>query len=162
MRSNRASAFGIYTRGSRWRRSDLLLTDADRERAAHTLRQALAEGSLTVDEAEGRLEAAYAARREHELVPVLEDLPQHVARRSRSLDRRPTFRLRARLVAFGVIAALVASSLVGAHHGHGGGAVWVLWVVGFFALRTFFWRGRRHRRWSGLPSATPGGHGKAG
>lgn len=51
------------------------ISDADRERAAARLQQALAEGRITVAELEERLSVVYAARYEADLVPPLADLP---------------------------------------------------------------------------------------
>lgn len=51
------------------------LSDADRERAANRLHEALAEGRITVAELEERLSVVYAAKYEAELVPPLADLP---------------------------------------------------------------------------------------
>ncbi|WP_251093579.1 DUF1707 domain-containing protein [Streptomyces sp. Caat 7-52] len=54
---------------------DLRASDADRERVAEVLRDALAEGRLDMDEFEERLESAYAARTYGELAPLTRDLP---------------------------------------------------------------------------------------
>jgi hypothetical protein len=51
------------------------ISDADRERAAARLQQALAEGRITVAELEERLAVVYAARYEADLLPPLADLP---------------------------------------------------------------------------------------
>ncbi len=51
------------------------ISDADRERAAARLHEALGEGRITVAELEERLTAVYAAKYEAELVPPLADLP---------------------------------------------------------------------------------------
>jgi hypothetical protein len=51
------------------------ISDADRERAAKTLHQALSEGRITLGELEERLAIVYAARYEADLVPPLADLP---------------------------------------------------------------------------------------
>ena len=51
------------------------ISDADRERAAARLHQALAEGRITVSELEERLSVVYAARYETDLRPPLADLP---------------------------------------------------------------------------------------
>jgi hypothetical protein len=51
------------------------ISDADRERAAARLHQALAEGRITLSELEERLDAVYAARYEADLRPPLADLP---------------------------------------------------------------------------------------
>ncbi|MFF5188977.1 DUF1707 domain-containing protein [Streptomyces sp. NPDC000345] len=54
---------------------DLRASDADRERVAEVLRDALAEGRLDLDEFEERLEQTYSARTYGELAPVTRDLP---------------------------------------------------------------------------------------
>ncbi len=51
------------------------IADADRERAATRLNQALAEGRITLAELEERLTVVYAARYERDLVAPLVDLP---------------------------------------------------------------------------------------
>jgi Domain of unknown function (DUF1707) len=53
----------------------LRASDADREQAAERLSHATAEGRLTADELEERLEALYAARTYGELDPLVADLP---------------------------------------------------------------------------------------
>jgi hypothetical protein len=55
--------------------SRLRASDADRDRAASVINNALAEGRLTADEHSDRLDAIYAAKTHGELVPVLDDLP---------------------------------------------------------------------------------------
>lgn len=55
--------------------SRLRISDADRDRAASILADALAEGRLTPDEHSERLDAVYAARTAADLVPVVSDLP---------------------------------------------------------------------------------------
>ena len=55
---------------------DLRATDADRERVAERLRAAAADGQLTFDELEDRLNAAYAARTGGDLVPLTADLQE--------------------------------------------------------------------------------------
>jgi hypothetical protein len=54
---------------------ELRASDADRERVAEVLRDALAEGRLDMAEFEERLEAAYGARTYGELAPLTRDLP---------------------------------------------------------------------------------------
>jgi hypothetical protein len=51
------------------------ISDADRERAAERLHQALAEGRITLSELEERLAVVYAAKYEADLRPPLADLP---------------------------------------------------------------------------------------
>jgi hypothetical protein len=54
---------------------DLRASDADRERVADVLRDALAEGRLDMAEFEERLERTYQARTYGELTPITRDLP---------------------------------------------------------------------------------------
>ena len=53
---------------------DIRATDADRERTVTVLRTSGANGQLTVDELDERVEAAYAARTRGELERLVEDL----------------------------------------------------------------------------------------
>ncbi|WNI34205.1 DUF1707 domain-containing protein [Streptomyces sp. ITFR-6] len=50
-------------------------SDAERERIAEILREAVAEGRLEMEEFEQRLDAAYKARTHGELEPIVRDLP---------------------------------------------------------------------------------------
>lgn len=52
------------------------LSDADRDRAAEVLREAAAQGRLSMDELDERLELAYAAKTYADLEPVTGDLPK--------------------------------------------------------------------------------------
>jgi hypothetical protein len=54
---------------------DLRASDADRDRVADILRDALAEGRLTPEEHSQRLDLAYAAKTVGELQPLVRDLP---------------------------------------------------------------------------------------
>jgi len=58
---------------------------ADRERVATVLNQALAEGRLSLDELQERLDTVYAAKTLAELEPVTKDLPGHTS----LVPRRP-------------------------------------------------------------------------
>jgi Domain of unknown function (DUF1707) len=53
---------------------ELRASDADRERIAELLRHAAGEGRLTVDELDGRLDAAYASRTRAELDRLVADV----------------------------------------------------------------------------------------
>ncbi|MFG2647224.1 DUF1707 domain-containing protein [Streptomyces sp. NPDC048436] len=59
---------------------DLRAADADRERVAERLRDAVAEGRLDMEEFEERLDATYKARTYGELEPITRDLPSHGAK----------------------------------------------------------------------------------
>ncbi|MFH8370284.1 DUF1707 domain-containing protein [Streptomyces sp. NPDC018031] len=54
---------------------EMRASDAERERVADALRDAVAEGRLTMEEFEERLDAAYRARTHGELEPLVRDLP---------------------------------------------------------------------------------------
>ncbi|MFM9366938.1 DUF1707 domain-containing protein [Streptomyces sp. Da 82-17] len=54
---------------------ELRASDADRERVAERLREAVAEGRLDMEEFQERLDATYKARTYGELEPVTRDLP---------------------------------------------------------------------------------------
>ncbi|MEV5983457.1 DUF1707 domain-containing protein [Streptomyces sp. NPDC052051] len=54
---------------------ELRASDADRERVAEVLRDALAEGRLDMEEFEERLDATYRARTYGQLAPITQDLP---------------------------------------------------------------------------------------
>ncbi|MFE5854532.1 DUF1707 domain-containing protein [Streptomyces sp. NPDC056500] len=54
---------------------EMRASDSERERVAERLREAVAEGRLTMEEFEERLDAAYRARTHGELEPLVSDLP---------------------------------------------------------------------------------------
>ena len=54
---------------------EMRASDAERDRVAERLRDAVAEGRLEMDEFEQRLDAAYKARTHGELAPLVRDLP---------------------------------------------------------------------------------------
>jgi hypothetical protein len=53
----------------------LRISDADRDKAASVLSQALAEGRLTPDEHAQRLDGVYAAKTQADVLPFVSDLP---------------------------------------------------------------------------------------
>ncbi|WP_405015418.1 DUF1707 domain-containing protein [Kitasatospora sp. NBC_01539] len=60
--------------------AELRVSDADREQVADLLRDAYAEGRLTVDEHAERIEAAYTAKTFGDLAPLTRDLPAAAGR----------------------------------------------------------------------------------
>ena len=56
-------------------RGNLRASDTDRDRVAGILREATAEGRLTMEELDERLDAVYAAKTYAELEPITHDLP---------------------------------------------------------------------------------------
>jgi hypothetical protein len=59
--------------------SRLRASDADRDRAASVLNEAMAQGRLTAEEHSERLDALYAAKTHADIVPVIADLPATAA-----------------------------------------------------------------------------------
>ena len=51
------------------------VSDADRDQVAETLREAAAEGRITLDELDGRLERTYSSQVYADLEPIVADLP---------------------------------------------------------------------------------------
>ncbi|MFC8962999.1 DUF1707 domain-containing protein [Streptomyces sp. NPDC057094] len=68
---------------------ELRASDADRERVAEQLRDALAEGRLDMEEFEERLEATYKARTYGELTPITRDLPGAAVAAPISMVKQP-------------------------------------------------------------------------
>jgi hypothetical protein len=64
--------------------AELRASDADRDRVADILRDALAEGRLTTEEHSERLDAVYAAKTVGQLEPLVRDLPAPSAARTRT------------------------------------------------------------------------------
>ncbi|RII19749.1 hypothetical protein DSC45_07035 [Streptomyces sp. YIM 130001] len=60
---------------------EIRASDADRDRVAERLRDAMAEGRLSLEEFEERLEETYQARTYRELEPITRDLPAPQERR---------------------------------------------------------------------------------
>ncbi len=109
----------------------LRIADADRERVAERLRSAAGEGRLAPEELEERLEAAFAARTQADLAPLVADLPSEPpparTRPARRGDR------------YGQLRAFAATSilLVAIWALTGAGYFWPVWPIlgwGVFAL----------------------------
>jgi hypothetical protein len=108
--------------------TDVLASDGDREQVAERLRAASAEGRLTADELEERLERAFSARTEAELAPLVADLPRaadppppaapRARRRHRGPDRD---HLRAYLAVNLMLVAIWALT--------GAGYFWPIWPI---------------------------------
>jgi hypothetical protein len=128
------------------RRATLRASDADREQVAERLRHATAEGRLTADELEERLEGVFAARTYGELDALVADLPgQTVRRRERtsptpwgaSVWLRPVPILAMFILAPVIISLLLAAAVIVATVFSAWG---LLLVVGWLA----FGHSRRH------------------
>ncbi|WP_432180331.1 DUF1707 SHOCT-like domain-containing protein [Streptomyces sp. NBC_00063] len=70
--------------------TDLRASDADRDRTADILREALAEGRLTAEEHAERIDGVYRAKTHAELEPLVRDLPgAHTQRRPAASSPAP-------------------------------------------------------------------------
>jgi hypothetical protein len=101
----------------------LRASDAEREHHAELLREHAAQGRLTVDELEERLDRVYAARTRGELGPVLADLP--AAERPRAARRPRRIRVRPDLVPF----LAVNLVLIAVWAATGAGYFWPIWPL---------------------------------
>jgi hypothetical protein len=112
----------------------LRVSDAERDEVATLLRDAAAEGRLTPDELDERVEKALSARTGADLDALLTDLP-----RKRALPAPPRGEgVRSFSLVLGV-AALVAAVVLAAGVGH----IWAVWILGFVVFRVA--RGGRPR-----------------
>jgi hypothetical protein len=119
--------------------SGLRASDAERERAAETLRRHHADGRLSTDELEERTERAYAASTLGDLDKLFGDLPRLRAPEER---RPPRGWLWPRTIALPVVVGLVALAVLSSGH-----ALWLIWPVMLFcclrtARRGYRWRSR--------------------
>jgi uncharacterized membrane protein len=122
--------------------SGLRASDGERERAAEILRRHHADGRLTTDEFEERLERAYAAKTLGDLDQLFGDLPRL---RTPEGERRPRPRgLWPPVFGFPIVALLVAVAVVTSAH-----VLWLLWPLMFFLFFRFRFGGywRRSRGW---------------
>jgi hypothetical protein len=120
---------------------DLRASDAEREHVVSHLRDHAAEGRLTVEELDQRLDRVYAARTRAELAALTADLPQ--PRRPRP-DARAEFREHLRTY-LGVMALLIAIWAL-----TGMGYFWPVWPalgwgIGIASHASAALRGPRHR-----------------
>jgi hypothetical protein len=112
-------------------------SDADRERVAGQLQKHFADGRLTFDELQERLEQTYAARTVAELDRITEDLPADPAPPAPPVDRRPRSRAPGRtsyeyLISYAVFMLfLIAIWAASGRHG----SFWPIWpIIVFGAL----------------------------
>src|SRR5215208_193067 len=96
-------------------------SDAEREHHAELLREHAAQGRLTLEELEERLDRVYAARTYGDLAPVVADLPVP----ERPPARRPAKARRGDLVPFLAVNLL----LIAIWAATGGGYFWPIWPL---------------------------------
>jgi Domain of unknown function (DUF1707) len=99
----------------------LRASDADRERIADTLAEALSEGRLTAEEHGARLDAAYAARLCGELDAVVADLPGGVPQDLAVANARRPERQRSWITGIAALGVGVARLLRSVRSRHRGG-----------------------------------------
>jgi hypothetical protein len=100
----------------------LRASDAEREHHAELLREHAAQGRLTVDELDERLDGVYAARTYGELAPIVADLPAPPRPRA---PQRPASRRRPELAAF----VAVNLMLIVIWAATGAGYFWPIWPL---------------------------------
>lgn len=135
---------GSRVPGAEAGRDALRASDEDRERVATELRDAHAEGRLTVEEFGERLDAVYAAKTYGELEPITRDLPrQRAASAGEAVPARPDdARHGLRALPASVRGTLGTSVLLIGIWGItclGSGSLiypWFVWPVGFLWLAT--------------------------
>jgi Domain of unknown function (DUF1707) len=112
--------------------AELRVSDAERERAAQSLREHFAAGRLTEEELDERVQAAYRARTVSELASLLDDLPRLPAspaeRRSELIVRRRQLQRRLLQETGGGIAALAICTAIWLADG-AQGQFWPVWVA---------------------------------
>jgi hypothetical protein len=121
---------------------DLRASDAEREHHAELLREHAAQGRLTVDELDERLDRVYAARTVGELSPVVSDLP--VPRPPSAPPQRAPRRRRPELAAF----VAVNLMLIVIWAATGAGYFWPIWPIlgwGLGLLGPCSWAPHRRR-----------------
>ena len=118
----------------------LRASDAEREHHAELLREHAAQGRLTVDELDERLDRVYAARTRAELAPVVADLPSPAPPPS----PRPHPRRRPDLAPFLAVNLL----LIAIWAATGAGYFWPIWpLLGWgLGLMGPCWRASPRRR----------------
>jgi hypothetical protein len=115
---------------------DTRVSDAERNRVIESLKQHTADGCLTLEEFEARVDETLAARTRSDLRIVLRDLPVPDRERPRARSTVPA--AASLLPVIGVVAVLVG--IVSGHL-----FLWPLFVIAFFWFRI----GRGHHRPAG-------------
>lgn len=133
---NEHGTYGIWPQ----RDPELRASDADRESFGERLRHSHADGRLSTEEFQERIDRCYSATTVGELEQLATDLPAERPRRARLNARRLWV---VPLVPI-VIAIFAISAVTGGHHWHSG--IWVIFPL-LFLLR-FMFVGRYHR-WGG-------------
>lgn len=113
--------------------SEIRASDSEREYVARIMQAAAAQGLLSLDEADERMAAIYAARTRAELAPFTVDLPEGGRR---LMENTPEARTAARtgLVRHAITVAVVAFLLIGVFFATGAQFFWPAWPLAFMAF----------------------------
>ncbi len=105
---------------------DIRASDSEREQVVALLREAAGEGRLDIDELEGRLDRAHAARTRADLAVLTHDLP-----RTAPTSPRPASRTgrRRHLRQHASVFVLINVLLVAIWAASGGGYFWPVWPL---------------------------------
>ena len=117
-------------------RTDIRASDSEREYVARIMQAAAAQGLLSLDEADERMAAVYAARTRADLVPLTTDLPENGRR---LLENTPEARrvARAGLVRHAITVAVIAIVLIGVFFATGAPFFWPAWPLAFMAFSLY-------------------------
>jgi hypothetical protein len=121
------------------------VSDADRERAVSEIREHFAAGRLDEGELNERVEAAYGARTQADLVAIRADLPQLPATTSELkaelAQRRAHLQRRVLQESGGTVGVFLVCTVIWVVSG-ASGQFWPIWValVGAIALARSMWR----------------------
>jgi hypothetical protein len=115
---------------------DLRVSDAERNKVVEVLKKHTADGRLTLDEFEARVEETLSARTGSELRATLRELPAITTERRRR--SRPTLNPLGRLAVLAIAVALVWLAVTHL-------AVWPLIIIAMLCLRVS--GGRRRSAW---------------
>jgi hypothetical protein len=141
-------------------KSEIRVSDHERERAVETLRRQFAAGRLESDELEDRIELAYAARTRGDLQRLMADLPSD---RGLAIAKRTYDSGQAAWRGHAASYVGVNGGLVALWAATGGGEFWPIWPMGGWgiglAAHGLAWRAaaRRLRRRIRRVAATPPG-----
>jgi hypothetical protein len=116
--------------------ADIRASDSEREYVARIMQAAAAQGMLSLDEADERLAAVYAARTRADLVPLTVDLPDGGRR---LMENTPEARKVARtgLIRHAITVAVIALVLVGVFFATGAPFFWPAWPLAFMAFSLY-------------------------
>jgi len=111
-------------------------SDSEREYVARIMQAAAAQGLLSLDEADDRMAAVYAARTRADLIPLTADLPDGGRR---LMENTPEARRVARtgLIRHAITVAVIAMVLIGVFFATGAPFFWPAWPLAFMALSLF-------------------------